>query len=102
MKYQLVLQWSASTIKNYDTLIEIENALIKCLDDSSEVDGHDAGSCEMNIFVHTNDPVVTFARIRASLGTNDFWVDARVAYRELSGCDYTVIWPENQPGFDLA
>jgi hypothetical protein len=29
MKYQLVLQWPASSIENYDTVIAIEDALIE-------------------------------------------------------------------------
>lgn len=31
----------------------------------------------------------------ATIGTRGFWVDARVAYRELLGSDYTVIWPKD-------
>ena len=102
MKYQLVLQWSASTIKNYDTLIEIEDVLTEKLDDGSDVDGHDAGVGEMNIFIHTDDPKATFKAIEAAIGTRDFWVDARVAYREQSGSDYTVIWPKDLYEFKVA
>ena len=43
MKYQLVLQWPARSIKDYDVLVEIEDALIADLSAESEVDGHDAG-----------------------------------------------------------
>lgn len=50
MKYQLVLQWPASSIKDYDAMIEAENALIENLSAANDVDGHDVGSGEVNIF----------------------------------------------------
>src|SRR5205814_6768761 len=43
MKYQLVLQWPASSIKDYDAMIEVEDALIEKLSKANDVDGHDAG-----------------------------------------------------------
>lgn len=42
-------------------MIEIESMLIDSISESSEVDGHDAGSGEMNIFVHTDDVHRAFA-----------------------------------------
>ena len=72
MKYQLVLQWPASSIRDFDTLIEIEDVLLEGLKDGSDVDGHDAGSNEMNIFIQTNNPEITFKEIKAVLGTHDF------------------------------
>lgn len=101
MKYQLVLQWPASSIKDYDTVIDIEETLEDSLDNGSEVDGHDAGSGQMNIFIHTNNPRVCFKAIQASIGTRDFWVDARVAYRESQGSSYTVLWPEDSFEFEI-
>jgi hypothetical protein len=102
MKYQLVLQWPAASIKDYDTLIEIEDVLTEKLDDGSDVDGHDAGSGEMNIFIHTDDPQTTFSAVKRAIGTRDFWVDARVAYRELAGNTFTVLWPDGLTEFTVA
>ncbi len=93
MKYQLVLQWSASSIKDYDKMIEIEEMLIEKLDSDSEVDGHDAGSGEVNIFIRTKDPKRTFNHVKTILGSNDSWSDIRVAYREISKNEYTILWP---------
>ncbi len=67
MKYQLILQWSASAIQDYDTLIAVENALIDALPEGSEVDGHDSGSGEINIFIYTNEPVRVFDELRSTL-----------------------------------
>jgi hypothetical protein len=93
MKYQLVLQWPASSIDDYDELIGMENALVDGIGEGHEVDGHDAGSGEMNIFILTDDPVQAFDRVRAILGSPDRWEHIRVAYRGVSGGPYVVLWP---------
>ena len=101
MKYQLVLQWPASLIKDYDAIIEVENVLVENLSAANDVDGHDAGSSEVNIFIHTDDPRRAFKEVKAILGTCDFWVDARVAYREIAGSEYTILWPKDLTEFKI-
>lgn len=101
MKYQLVLQWPASSIQDYDTLIAIEEVLNEQLDHGSEVDGHDVGSGEINIFIHTNDPTKTFKAVEVLIGLRGFWTDSRVAYRELAGSNYVVIWPNDLNKFNI-
>lgn len=71
-------------------MIAVEDALIKRMTSDSQVDGHDAGSGEVNIFIHTDDPARAFDEVKAILGSRDFWLDARVGYRELSGSEYTI------------
>jgi hypothetical protein len=102
MKYQLVLQWPASSVKDYDTMVEIEDVLVSKLSGASEVDGHDAGSGEMNIFIHTNQPFESFSEIKSILGSYDFWVDARVAYRAIGQNEYIVLWPRELEKFVIA
>jgi hypothetical protein len=63
MKYQLVLQFFGDSLQDYDALVALEDRLIEALESAHVVDGHDFGSGEMNIFVHTNDPIAAFARI---------------------------------------
>jgi hypothetical protein len=99
VKYQLVLQWPAASIKDYDRLIEIENALAENLSSRSEVDGHDAGSGEMNIFIHTDDPKRAFNEVKAVLCSRNFWDSARIAYREGTRSEYTILWPESLSEF---
>lgn len=76
-------------------MIEIEDTLVENLTTANDVDGHDAGSGEVNIFIRTDDPKRAFNEVKAILGTCDFWVDARVAYREVAGGDYTILWPKD-------
>ena len=101
MKYQLVLQWMASTIEDYDAMIQIENTLIDGLGEDHEVDGHDAGSGEVNIFIHTNDPKEAFKEIKSILGDRDIWREVRIAYREIVKEKYIVLWPENLRDFKV-
>lgn len=101
MKYQLVLQWPASSIKDYDAMIEIEDFLIKNLTEENEVDGHDAGSGEVNIFIRTDDPKRTFKQVKTILSNRDFLIDARVAYRESIESEYTILWPKDLVKFKV-
>jgi len=43
-------------------MIALEEDLIEKLGDSADVDGHDMGSGERNIFIFTSDPVRTFPK----------------------------------------
>ena len=62
MRYQLVLQFAAGTLSDYDALVAMEDQLIELLGESA-VDGHDMGSGEANIFIHTSDPQNTFRQL---------------------------------------
>lgn len=75
--------------------------MIEKLGPESEVDGHDAGSGEMNIFIRTDDPKKTFGEIKKALATRDMWKDVRVAYREKSKSEYTILWPTNLKSFKV-
>ena len=83
-------------------MIEVENALVANLSAANDVDGHDAGSGEVNIFIDTDDPKRAFKEVMTILGTRDFWVDARVAYREVVGSEYTILWPKDLTEFNVA
>src|ERR1700685_2113437 len=53
MKFQVLLQWPASSVSDYDGIIAVEDLLTEKLTERSEGDGHDFGSDQANIFVHT-------------------------------------------------
>ena len=99
MKYQIVLQWPAASVDDYDSMIAIENSLIEELPSDGEVDGHDVGSGQVNIFIRTDGPAKTFEDIRDILRMSDAWADVRVAYRNLEGSEYVVLWPINLKEF---
>jgi hypothetical protein len=57
--HHLVLQFAANPLRDYDELVALEEQLVAALGES-EVDGHDMGSGEANIFIVTSDAQKTF------------------------------------------
>ena len=102
MKYQLVLQLPASSIKDYDAMIELEETIMRSLGNFGRVDGHDAGSGEMNIFILTDHPKLALERVKQVLGTEDFMPDLKVAYREIGHNKFTILHPEGPSYFAIA
>jgi hypothetical protein len=101
MKYHLVLQWPASSVDDYDAMISIEDTLIEGLPSNSEVDGHDAGAGQIDIFIRTDEPTKTFEDVKRILEGSDAWADIRIAYRDLERDEYTVLWPKSLKEFDV-
>ena len=102
MRYQLVLQLSGTSIKDYDEMIEFEEEIIETIGKLGYVDGHDAGSAEMNIFVHTNSPELAFERIKMSQRAQGFMTDLKVAFREIGKDEYTILYPKGLTEFTVA
>jgi hypothetical protein len=71
VKYQLVLQWSPLSDADYDRWLVLEETMSHGLGDVGIVDGHDIGSGEMNIFIHTDEPKRSFERAMALLRRSD-------------------------------
>ena len=101
VQYQLVLQWPAASVEDYDEMVEIEEFLIENLD-HGDVDGHDAGQGEMNIFILTDDPDATFAAVKKLFEKRRAWIDIRIAYRAISRDTYNVLWPKSLMKFTVA
>ena len=103
MQYVLVLQWPASSEADFDALIEMEGALESSLNEvHGFVDGHDFGSGEMNLFIHTDAPLHAFRDAHSSLGTDARWAAVRAAYRPADGDGYEVVWPEGLREFSVS
>ena len=94
VSYQLVFQFPGDSLADYDAMVALEEQLIAVFGHSAQVDGHDSGSGESNIFVLTDHPASTFEQARPSLERAGCLASVRVAYRDLAGEDYTVLWPE--------
>ena len=94
MRFQLIVQLPGDAGADLDTLVALENELIGRIGFGAEVDGHDIGMSEGNIFVLTDAPRDTFAQIQPLLRQRGLLGVARVAYRTLEGGTFTVLWPE--------
>lgn len=95
MKYQLVLQFPGASLSDYDAAVRIEEALNDALNGSAEVDGHDVGADQVNLFIWTDDPSSTFAQAKEVLERLEQFEWVTAAYRADNGDSYTVLWPED-------
>jgi len=90
---ELVLQLSGNSIQDYDAIVELENCIIAGLENLGDVDGHDMGAGEMNIFIRTDAPKLAFERIKTLAGIKDFMPNIKVAFRDIGGDDFTILYP---------
>lgn len=101
MKYQLVIQFPEDLYGYLDWIADFEDRLDESITDA-EVDGHDIGSGQINIFIHSNDPVDTFQIIKNILEKEYFILEnIKVAYREIGKDQYIPLWPKNLIDFDV-
>jgi hypothetical protein len=91
-KYWLVIQVPISSIGDFDRMVEAEERIEALLKDLGQVDGHDAGSGEGNIFIRTDEPQLAFQKALPCLDERIREL-ARVAYREADAEAFTILWP---------
>jgi len=100
MKHQLVFQFDGL---DFDTLISVEDALIKGLHSSADVDGHDIGSGQSNIFIFTEDPVGTLHKAREIFHDCGLLSIAfKAASRRVGENHYVILWPPEMSDFQVA
>ena len=89
----MVLQFSGEQIEDFDEWLKLEFDLVLSLRGEHIVDGHDFGSGEMNIFIHTDNPEGALSIAKASLDklTTKNYI---AAFRDVEGEDYTVLFPK--------
>ena len=101
MKYQLVLQFEAVSMEDFDRLVVLEDQLIEKLGDLATVDGHDFGLGKFNIFLLTDAPAAAFRKAREIVATQGVPNVMRSAYRELDGEDYVILWLSSLTEFSV-
>jgi hypothetical protein len=102
MKYQLVIQFQATSMMDFDRVVAFEDALADELVGPDVVDGHDFGSDEFNIFILTDHPAATFDQAMKAVRRARLPQSVRVAYRNITGEDYVILWPPGLAEFRIA
>ena len=102
MKYQLVLQFQAESVQEFDELVVLEDLLVEKLPLGSEVDGHDLGSGEFNIFILTDQPEQTFHAAEQTIQLYRPPQKLKAAYRELGQNTFVILWPPTLREFKIA
>jgi len=101
MNYQLVLQFAASSMADFDRLLSLETKLVEQLNEIGVVDGHDFGLGKFNIFVLTSEPATTFTQAHQLILNEGIPNELRSAYREANGEDYVILWPSALTEFNV-
>lgn len=99
MKYLLVLQLYGKSLKDFDELVELEDAIVKELNGLVEWNGHDFGSGEGNIFFETDEPQRSFKAIKEFVGSS--LSDMRIAYRDKDSEVYSLLYPPDAKEFTI-
>jgi hypothetical protein len=93
MQYQLVLRFRKSSLERPDDIQLLERALAESLGDAVQLDGHDGGPREVNLFLNTPDPTAAFRRSKPALEQLALLDKVTAAYRVEGGARFTVVWP---------
>jgi hypothetical protein len=89
-------------MQDFDRLVAFETTLFRRLPPLGEVDGHDCGKEEFNIFVFTDRPVETFESAEVLRRKEVPDCNPIVAYRKVRGEVYTVLSPAGHQGFKIS
>jgi hypothetical protein len=100
-RQELVLQLPGNSIRDYDSLIEFEDEIIARLGNIGDVDGHDMGMGEMNIFIRTDHPKLAFDAIKLLPRAKPILSQLKVAYRDVGGDNYTILYPPELSSFSI-
>jgi len=101
MKYQLVLQFAADSMEDFDRLVALEDKLIEELGHVAIFDGHDFSSGQFNIFVLTDDPATVFDKAHGVVVNQGVPNVMRSAYRDMNGEEYVILWPSSLTEFSV-
>jgi len=71
------------------------------LGDIGIVDGHDFGSGEMNVFVHTDSPKLAFEKIRSFLSAGGNMREMKAGFRAFEEDNYTAVYPKGLKRFSV-
>jgi len=102
MKHKLVLQFAEAKYGDMDWIISIEDFLIATLREA-EVDGHDMGVGEVNIFLNTDTPIEAFNSIKDLFEKqhHSLLEDCKAGYRDVNSEDYIPLWPADLKIFEI-
>ena len=93
MRHVVVFQFNEESIDSFDHLVALEEDLAERVDEVGDLDGHDMGVGEVNIFFFSDKPQLVFAEARSFLEREGLLAAVRVACRPVDEDKYTWLWP---------
>ena len=91
--HQLVLQFRQSSLADLRVIDVLETRLREILGSTAEMDGHDIGKRDVNVFLIASDPASTFRRSKPLLEELQVLDRVTAAHRVVGGAQFKVIWP---------
>jgi len=96
-----VLQFKQEFFDDLKVLEKLEDQFENFLLDA-EIDGHDIGNEECNIFIHTDIPLKIFDKVKAILHNQKIDIaEIKAGYRDFASNTYIPIWPEDLKEFKV-
>ena len=92
MQSQLVLKFRRPAL-DAAGVAALEGHLRETLADSVELDGHNEGVRDIDLFIITEDPASTFRRCKPVLEQLQLLDRVVAAHRFVGGLQFKVIWP---------
>jgi hypothetical protein len=92
-EFQLVLQFKPWGDRSPDDLVAVEDRLDAVADLDADVDGHDFGSGEANIFIITSDPLRTVTHCMPAISAEGLLPLLSAAYRRVGEEHFVRVWP---------
>jgi len=92
MQSQLVLKFRRPTLDSAGA-VALEASLAAVLGDSAQMDGHNAGTRDIDLYIITSDPASTFRRCKPVLEPLQLLDRVVAAHRFVGGLQFKVIWP---------
>jgi hypothetical protein len=93
VQYQLVLRFRKTFFADATSVHALEQALAEALGNGAQLDGHDTGARDIDLFMLTSDPASTFRRSKPTLERLQLLERVVAAYRLEGGARFTVVWP---------
>ncbi|WP_462116497.1 hypothetical protein [Lysobacter xanthus] len=93
MEYELVIKFYRKSLEDEGFLAGLEAELAPVLGATARTDGYDVRPKDINFFVQTQDPRVTFRKIKSVLDAHGIERGVSAAYRLAGGAQFTSVYP---------
>ena len=101
MRYQLVLQFTADTIAEFDQFVALKEKLIDALEYSAIVTVKTSDNQSSDIFILTAEPAMVFDKAHRIIRDQRLQQGMRAAYREPPGENFMILWPTTLTEFSV-
>jgi hypothetical protein len=92
MEYELVIKFYRKSLSDEAFLATLEDELRPVIG-AARTDGYDVRPKDINLFVQTDDPRVTFRKIKSVLDAKGIERGLSAAYRLSGGAQFTSVYP---------